>query len=357
MKIRLTESELKQFIVESVKNILSERYDDKGFNTISGIHKVTRTKYDPEGYDKDGFNIKGIDREGFNRDGFNKRGYDKDGYGRSGFNPAGYNRDGIDRDGYNKEGYDKYGYDRNGFNSRGFNRNNVDINGRTDVEFIQKYFMQVMKGKKYADLKSLMHVANKFNIHFIGCDSTISKDKLKFKPFSEDAILITDYIEEWSDDDYDDSEDIKFAKMLVKNKLAKYINPLALATTKEISPFLVSKDGKNFYRCNKKGEQISPTYVGYGEYYSDSAFILDDKNGVHIIASWNTDDFINWENKESFSLNDNITKYDMNGLFFNDCGIYNNDTHKLVVLNGEKFERENVYVLKRGKYFYFFQYR
>lgn len=44
-----------------------------------GIHKVTKTRFTPAGYDKNGFNERGFDRWGRDKDGFNAEGIDKGG--------------------------------------------------------------------------------------------------------------------------------------------------------------------------------------------------------------------------------------------------------------------------------------
>ena len=146
---------------------IEEFYNLRGFNK-DGIHKVTGTKYNPEGYDaygydKDGFNEvayhkdthtlydpEGYTRKGFNKDGihkltgtiydpdgFDKLGHDKNGFRRSGSNTitgTNYDVNGYDVRGFNKEGihrdtnskYDPDGFDRTGHDAYGFNRDGVN---------------------------------------------------------------------------------------------------------------------------------------------------------------------------------------------------------------------------------------
>jgi hypothetical protein len=130
-----------------------------------GIHHITKTHYDRNGYDIKGFddsgyNINHLDRDGFNKEGihyrtkltsdefskynfsidvwyqekrdfellelkekiarkprnnYNEYDFDEDGFHKYlGFNIQGYNRDGFDKDGYDIDGWDKYGFTKNG---------------------------------------------------------------------------------------------------------------------------------------------------------------------------------------------------------------------------------------------------
>ena len=156
-------------------------YDGNGFDR-NGIHKETKTRFDPRGYGKDGFNSNGHNKSGFSRDGINiytNSRYDKDGYDINGWNQAGqhkethsiygpdgftkggfskkkkelggkrihkitgsiYDEDGFDYEGYDKDGYDRAGfniegYDRSGYGRDGFNANGINRDGKTreDVE-------------------------------------------------------------------------------------------------------------------------------------------------------------------------------------------------------------------------------
>lgn len=103
-----------------------EGYNSRGFNA-EGIHKLTGTKYNPEGYDKNN-----LDRYGFRPSGshyetnskYDPKGYDRNRFNRDGihevtgtfFDPEGYDKKGYDKDGFNKEGINKDGFNREGFN-------------------------------------------------------------------------------------------------------------------------------------------------------------------------------------------------------------------------------------------------
>jgi len=79
--------------IESFKNSDMYKYGFDGFD-IHGYHKDTDTKYNPKGYDKDGFD----------KYGFNENGYDKEGYNNLGYDKDGFNHNGLDKDGYNTKG-------------------------------------------------------------------------------------------------------------------------------------------------------------------------------------------------------------------------------------------------------------
>ncbi len=87
------------------------KIDENGFfiegNNI-GIHKETKTKYD-----KDGFNINGWDKNGYNK-------ITKDKFNIDGWNIDGFNAENIHRDTGTK--YDKDGWNVDGFNEKGINK-------------------------------------------------------------------------------------------------------------------------------------------------------------------------------------------------------------------------------------------
>lgn len=128
-------------------------FDEDGYN------KVTKIKYDLEGYDKDGFNIYGEDRDGYDRNGFDEQGihkvtgtkYDEDGYDQCTFNIYGEDRNGFneqgihevtgteyDEDGYDCEGLNSDGFDREGYNSDGLDIDGYNKNGKGGVEIFEK---------------------------------------------------------------------------------------------------------------------------------------------------------------------------------------------------------------------------
>ena len=150
------------------------RRDKYGFDK-NGIHKVTGTKLDKQGYDQDGFNVLDpanvinritgtkFDERGFNKDGIhNVTGtkWGKWGVARSGEtnwnkegihrespsidieshisgNPPTFDQNGIhrgtgtryDKEGYDKKGYDKNGFDRNGYDIEGYDKEGYDKEG------------------------------------------------------------------------------------------------------------------------------------------------------------------------------------------------------------------------------------
>jgi len=82
--------------------------------------------YDKKGYDKDGYGRDGYDRDGYDKDGYGRGVYDRDGYDRDGYDRDGYDRDGFNASGihkitgtrHNSDGYDVYGIQV--FNGDGF---------------------------------------------------------------------------------------------------------------------------------------------------------------------------------------------------------------------------------------------
>jgi len=119
----------------SMNNDDSLGYDGKGFYINA---KYNRYGYDRDGFNHRGFNNKGIhiithnnfdpdgldingkDNQGFDLAGYNEDGWDKDGYDKSGFNDKGFDRENFGRDGYDQEGYDRSGYNNNGINRKGY---------------------------------------------------------------------------------------------------------------------------------------------------------------------------------------------------------------------------------------------
>ena len=96
------------------------------------------TRYDKDGFGKDGYNKAGVDRDGYHRDGFNDLGFDRNGYDRDGFDKKGYNKEGFNRQGYDQQGFDRNGRDRRGFDRNGRNAAGYDRRGY-DVEGYNKY--------------------------------------------------------------------------------------------------------------------------------------------------------------------------------------------------------------------------
>ena len=108
-------------------------YDYYGFNKIDGLHK-NGSKYDDEGFDRYGYNVKGINKDKYdiygvkhdeNKCNFHTCAFDKDKllYDYYGFNKI----DGLHKNGskYDDEGFDRYGY-----NTKGVNKDKYDIYGK-----------------------------------------------------------------------------------------------------------------------------------------------------------------------------------------------------------------------------------
>jgi len=128
------------------KGFDKDGFDSKGWNK-EGIHKDTGTRFF-QGFDKDGFNeygrnVAGWDKDGFGSHGnhintgtkFNEDGFDKEGYNEDGWNKEGYNEDTrtkFNEDGWNKEGYNedtRTKYAKDGWNKEGYNEDGFDSKG------------------------------------------------------------------------------------------------------------------------------------------------------------------------------------------------------------------------------------
>ena len=125
---------------------------------MKGLHKDTRTKYDPEGFDRNGLHkdIRTIyDPEGFDRNGLHKDTRTK------------YDLEGLDRNGLHKDTrniYDFNGFDRNGLNKEtktiyypeGFDINGYDIHinrkKSSKIKTSKAKSFEDQKGKGYVNL-------------------------------------------------------------------------------------------------------------------------------------------------------------------------------------------------------------
>ena len=117
---------------KTIDILAKNKYDPKNFD-IYGNHKDTGNKYDPNGFNRDGYNINGVDKDGLDRTGNNINGikgtrkkypkrkinysehddgtlYDQYGFNSLEFNKDGYDVYGFDKNGLNKDGYDMYGF-------------------------------------------------------------------------------------------------------------------------------------------------------------------------------------------------------------------------------------------------------
>ena len=107
-------------------------YDADGYGRDGlNVHGRDKEGYTPDGYDRDGYDRELYDRDqyhrdtklnrgGYDRNGYNAEGLDESGRSRYRFDPLGWDVDGYsidnrDRGGYDREGFNKYGTDRDGF--------------------------------------------------------------------------------------------------------------------------------------------------------------------------------------------------------------------------------------------------
>jgi len=102
----------------------TDRYTRDGWNLIFPaipFNRITGTKSDSEGYDRNGFNTEGINKETgtiYNKAGYDKDGYDAEGYDKYGWSKPDENYESWNRQGLNAEIYDCYdlaGYDKDGW--------------------------------------------------------------------------------------------------------------------------------------------------------------------------------------------------------------------------------------------------
>ena len=80
------------FLLVILLTSCGDKVDDKGLY-IEGknirMNKITKSFYDEEGYDIDGYNKYGFNRNGYDKQGYNSLGYDKNGINRRGFDENG----------------------------------------------------------------------------------------------------------------------------------------------------------------------------------------------------------------------------------------------------------------------------
>ena len=76
---------------------MTYKFSKRGFNKKTGLHKITGTLYDEEGYNRNNFNKEGYHKLGYNNNGYNNLGYDIYGYDSEGFNRKNINKDGKTR--------------------------------------------------------------------------------------------------------------------------------------------------------------------------------------------------------------------------------------------------------------------
>ena len=144
-----------------IHKVTGTRYDVNGFD-ISGVHKVTGTKFDENGItnNKTQFDKYGIDQYGFGKDGFDRDGYNKDGFDKDGVNRE--TKVGFDinscpppkypeiKKAYRQIGYNKDGFDENGFTTSGIHQTTgtkYDLDGNDQHGFDEKGIHKVTKTK------------------------------------------------------------------------------------------------------------------------------------------------------------------------------------------------------------------
>jgi hypothetical protein len=86
-------------------------------------------RFNPLGFDQNGYDMDGFDSEGYDSDGFDSEGYDEDGFDSAGYDDDGLNSEERDRNGYDANGYDESGFDPEGYDSGGFNSEGYDSDG------------------------------------------------------------------------------------------------------------------------------------------------------------------------------------------------------------------------------------
>lgn len=117
-------------------------YDSGGFD-IKNIHKDTGKEFDERGFDFKKYNLLTLspyDKNGFNYEGIHrttKKEFDSNGWNYYGLNEKTndyYNEKGFDQEGYDKEGFNIKGYTRENIDRRGFDKNkwNVETNSKYD---------------------------------------------------------------------------------------------------------------------------------------------------------------------------------------------------------------------------------
>ena len=214
MKIRLTESKLKQIVAESVKRILSEKYDDNGFNDKSKVHKNTRTAFNPEGYDWEGYDKEGYNKDGWRRDGINK--FTKSKYDKAGYDRDGFNKFGLDKESEGNyrfiENYKKWSYFKNFLSNIDYDDeeglgayNNENLLNIPDLAYWLNYstdrFAAVTKnGDVYTDYDPNLSVGNIFTDTLYSCmdngkneNRLIGEVAVMFKDIKGMYTLITKY--------------------------------------------------------------------------------------------------------------------------------------------------------------------
>ena len=114
--MRTTNIILLSFLVTAISFCFIQ-YSDAQEQVIDkdGYHKITGTKFDEYGFDKDGFDYGGYHKTTDTK--FDEYGYDKDGFTRYGWSLDGINKYTLTK--FDKYGFDKYGFDKDGLDKSG----------------------------------------------------------------------------------------------------------------------------------------------------------------------------------------------------------------------------------------------
>lgn len=162
----------KKWIHKITKTLYDENWFDKNWFNKKWIHKITNTKLDElwfdknwingdtwtkysiyhfdinwineftgTEYDEEWFNQDWWDKDGYDREWFNNNWYDRDWYDKRWFDKSWYNREWFRKSWYNREWFNKYWWDRDWFNKEWydedwFNRSWYDKNWRTRERYV-----------------------------------------------------------------------------------------------------------------------------------------------------------------------------------------------------------------------------
>ena len=262
----------KTILKNIVNNLIYDEfgYDKNGFN-IKGIHKKTNTLYDPQGYnqkgyDKNGFNIRGIHYK--TNTIYNPQGYDKNGFNKNKLHkitathldPRGFNYKGINVD--TKKPYDKNGYDIRGI----LVKNKTDIKDKkvtnnkshTKIEILKEHLKNLLKKQPLSQnqkktkndlIKKIEELENK------------SKKTDKTNHKSQNNISRKEKIENL-EQEIEKLQQQTQTKQIKKqiNRLRKNINNLKLELTKNIKRKIKKKISSKNLTTQKK-IQILESYL------------------------------------------------------------------------------------------------
>lgn len=178
-KVMLNENKIRNIIRESIRNVLLERYDERGFNDKSGIHRDTHSAFDPEGYDKDGYDVNGYNKSGWNRKGINMETNDT-------YDARGYDVNGINKRGRNKDGFDREGFNKNGVNINGETRREAKIYQEALKYFKDKDAYEFFLKKTNSELGSFYNIDDKIDEYLHKSASTICN--IPYMPSLEEIV-------------------------------------------------------------------------------------------------------------------------------------------------------------------------